>query len=239
MIWIGTAGWTIPRALANRFPDTGSSLERYAACLNAAEINSTFHRPHRPETFARWAQAVPTGFRFSVKLPRAITHEGRLLDAASPLADFIGLIRHLEDRLGAVLVQLPPSLSFDSDIAGAFFRQFREVFEGPVVCEPRHPSWFGLEAEKLLTREQVARVAADPGRAPEAASPGGWGSLAYWRLHGSPRMYYSDYSTEFLQTLGAIVSASASSETWCIFDNTASGAALGNALMLSDQLRRA
>jgi len=236
---IGTAGWNIPRALASRFPESGSSLQRYATCLNAAEINSTFHRPHKPETFARWAQAVPAGFRFSVKLPRAITHEGRLLDAGRPLADFIGLICHLGDRLGPVLVQLPPSLGFDSDIAGVFFRQLRDVFEGSVVCEPRHPSWFGLEAEELLTCEQVARVAADPARVPEAASPGGWGNLAYWRLHGSPRMYYSDYSTEFLQTLSSKVSVSASSETWCIFDNTASGAALGNTLMLRDQLRPA
>jgi uncharacterized protein YecE (DUF72 family) len=138
---IGTAGWAIPRAWANRFPETGSSLQRYATRLNAAEINSTFHRPHRPATFARWAEAVPTGFRFSVKLPRAITHERRLLDAAGPLACFIDSIHHLEDRLGALLVQLPPSLIFDAEIAGAFFRQLRDVFEGPVVCEPRHPTW--------------------------------------------------------------------------------------------------
>jgi uncharacterized protein YecE (DUF72 family) len=236
VIRIGTAGWIIPRALADRFPGSGSSLQRYAARLNAAEINSTFHRRHRPETFSRWAQAVPAGFRFSVKLPRAITHEKRLLDAAGSLACFIDSIRHLEDRLGAVLVQLPPSLNFDPDIAGAFFRQLRDVFEGSVVCEPRHPTWFDVEAGELLRCEQVARVRADPARVPEAVSPGGWTNLAYWRLHGSPKMYYSEYGTEFLRTLASKVGASASSETWCIFDNTASGAALGNALMLSDQL---
>ena len=236
MIRIGAAGWIIPRALADRFPGSGSSLQRYAARLDAAEINSTFHRPHRPETFARWAASVPAGFRFSVKLPRAITHDKRLLDAAGPLACFIDSIRHLEDRLGAVLVQLPPSLIFDPDIAGAFFRQLRDVFDGFVVCEPRHPTWFDANSDELLRSNQVGRVRADPARVPEAASPGGWTNLAYWRLHGSPRMYYSEYSTEFLRTLASKVGASASSETWCIFDNTACGAALGNALMLSDQL---
>ena len=236
MIRIGTAGWTIPRALANRFPENGSSLQRYATRLGAAEINSTFHRLHRPETFARWAEMVPTGFRFSVKLPRAITHDGRLSDAGRPLACFIDLIRHLGDRLGALLVQLPPSLIFDAQIAGVFFRQVRDVFEGPVVCEPRHPTWFEAEPGELLRCEQVARAGADPARVPEAADPGGWTDLAYWRLHGSPRMYYSDYDIEFLADLASRVCASTASQIWCVFDNTASGAALGNALTLSNQL---
>lgn len=237
MIRVGTAGWTIPRTLADRFPESGSSLQRYATRVNAAEINSSFHRPHRAETFAKWAEMVPTGFRFSVKLPRAITHEGRFLNAISPLRCFIHSIRHLEDRLGALLVQLPPSLIFDAEIAGAFFRQLRDVFDGPVVCEPRHPSWFEVQPDELLRCEQVARVGADPVRVPEAADPGGWTDLAYWRLHGSPRMYYSDYATEFLRSLAEKMSASAALERWCVFDNTASGAALGNALTLSDQLR--
>jgi uncharacterized protein YecE (DUF72 family) len=204
--------------------------------MNATEISSTFRRPHRPETLARWAAMVPTGFQFSVKLPRAITHEERLLDAARPLGCFIDLIRHLEDRLGPLLVQLPPSLIFDAEIAGAFFRQLRDVFQGPVVCEPRHPTWFKAEPSELLRCNQVSRVGVDPARVPEGADPGCWTDLAYWRLHGSPRMYHSDYITESLANLASKVSTCASSEIWCIFDNTASGAALGNALTLSDQL---
>jgi uncharacterized protein YecE (DUF72 family) len=107
-----------------------------------------------------------------------------------------------------------------------------------VVCEPRHPTWFEAEPGELLRCQQVARVGADPARVPEAADPGGWADLAYWRLHGSPRMYYSDYGTEFLTGLASKVSASAASQIWCVFDNTASGAALGNALTLSDHLHR-
>jgi uncharacterized protein YecE (DUF72 family) len=179
---------------------------------------------------------VPPGFRFSVKLPRAITHEGQLLDAADPLGAFIDLIRHLGDRLGAVLVQLPPSLVFDAEIAVTFFRQLRDLFEGPIICEPRHPTWFDIKPGELLRSEQVARAAVDPARVPEGASPGGWTGFAYWRLHGSPRMYYSNYDAEFLESLASKVRASTSSETWCVFDNTASGAALGNALTLGNQL---
>jgi uncharacterized protein YecE (DUF72 family) len=71
LIRIGTAGWAIPRQCAEHFPRDGSGLERYAARFTAVEINSTFHRSHKPHTFARWAEAVPEGFRFAVKMPNA------------------------------------------------------------------------------------------------------------------------------------------------------------------------
>src|SRR5918993_2432455 len=72
-IVIGTAGWSIPRAVAHEFTASGSHLERYARVLNGAEINSSFHRPHARAVYARWAAATPDDFRFSVKLPRTIT----------------------------------------------------------------------------------------------------------------------------------------------------------------------
>lgn len=75
MIRLGTAGWAIPRRFADTFPAVGSALERYAAIFLAVEINSTFYRLHKPETYARWASAVPDGFRFAAKLPKVITHE--------------------------------------------------------------------------------------------------------------------------------------------------------------------
>ena len=80
---IGTAGWAIPRIHADLFPGNGTGLERYSGRLNAAEINSSFYRPHRPATYARWADAVPEAFRFSVKIPRSISHEKRLIDNAA------------------------------------------------------------------------------------------------------------------------------------------------------------
>jgi uncharacterized protein YecE (DUF72 family) len=76
---IGTAGWGLDRRYAAHFPEAGSHLERYSRALNAAEINSSFHRPHRRSTYERWAASVPAEFRFSVKLPKTITHERRLV----------------------------------------------------------------------------------------------------------------------------------------------------------------
>lgn len=230
---IGTAGWSLPRKYAHQFPDEGSGLSRYTARFDAAEVNSTFYRSHKPETLERWAASVPDDFRFAVKLPRAITHERKLADSADLLDRFLAEARLLGPKLGPLLVQLPPSLQFDVEAATAFFRELRTRFDGPVACEPRHPTWFEPPADELLRDGRVARVAADPARVPEAARPGGWPGLAYYRLHGSPRMYYSEYQPEFIERLAReIDSFATSAEVWCIFDNTVSGAATGNALEL-------
>jgi uncharacterized protein YecE (DUF72 family) len=229
--FIGTAGWAIPRAVADAFPAEGSALQRYAGCFDAAEINSTFYRPHRPTTYARWADATPAGFHFAVKLPRTITHEAGLVDAMGRVAAFRAEVAHLGDKLGPLLVQLPPKLAYDPAVAEAFFRGLRELWPGAVACEPRHPSWFEGGADGLLAAHRIARVAADPPRHPAAFTPGGWRGLAYWRLHGSPQMYRSPYDDAALRALADAV-RSDPVETWVIFDNTTSGAAAADALRL-------
>lgn len=228
-ICTGTAAWALPRQVRDLFPPGASNLERYAARFDAVEINSSFYRPHRPATYARWAASVPDDFRFSVKLPRAISHEARLRDCAASVSRFAGEIAALGVKRGPVLVQLPPRLAFDAAVAEDFFALATEAIGGPIVCEPRHPSWFAPEADALLLRHRVARVAADPAPVRWAAEPGGWPGLAYFRLHGSPRIYWSDYDAAALDRWRGPAEATGV-ETWVIFDNTASGAATGNAL---------
>jgi len=235
---IGTAGWAIPRTVADRFPATGSGLQRYAGRFDAAEINSTFYRPHRLSTFARWRETTPAAFRFAAKLPRAITHDARLADCQPLLRTFLSEISALGDALGPLLVQLPPSLPYDAATAGGFFDGLRSAFDGPVACEPRHPTWFEVGADTLLRTRRIARAAADPARVPEAARPGGWPGLAYWRLHGSPRMYYSAYTPDVLEALAAEVRRTTAGEAWVIFDNTTSGAAAADALTLQALMSR-
>jgi uncharacterized protein YecE (DUF72 family) len=237
---VGCAGWSIPRQYAEHFPEQGTHLERYAQRLPAVEINSSFYRPHRPETYARWAASVPESFQFAVKIPKEMTHTRRLRDVADPLARFLSEIAPLGPKLGPLLVQLPPSLRFDAERVEAFFTLLRAHFRGDVVCEPRHVSWFSDEAERMLVAARVARVAADPALLPEAAQPGGWPGLVYYRLHGSPEMYSSDYSAAYLTTLAQTLRAAAPAvPPWCIFDNTALGAATANALDLCAWLTRA
>jgi uncharacterized protein YecE (DUF72 family) len=237
-IRIGCAGWSIASRHAALFGEGDSVLARYATRLSVVEINSTFYRPHKPETFARWAASVPRAFRFSVKLPKAITHDARLVGCGPAIKLFAEEVSGLGSKLGGVLVQLPPSLAFDARVASTFFGQLRRAFDAPIACEPRHASWFGPKVDTLWTRHDIARVAADPPNPEGAGEPGGAGAWRYFRLHGSPRMYYSDYDDERLAGYAQALRAHARRATpaWCIFDNTAHSHAVANALRLQAML---
>ncbi|TPI11905.1 DUF72 domain-containing protein [Mesorhizobium sp. B4-1-1] len=237
---VGTAGWSIPKAHRPSFSAAGSQLERYAAWFPVVEINSSFHKPHRRETYERWARSVPDHFRFSAKIPKAVTHERRLEDCDDLLDAFLGQAAGLDSKLSVLLVQLPPSLRFEPKTAEKFFAVLRAKTDRRLVCEPRHASWFEPEADALLSRLRVGRVAADPAPVPAADMPGGWRDLAYFRFHGAPQVYYSDYeAAQLLDISGRLAEASASAaEVWCIFDNTARGHALGNALSVDAAVRQ-
>jgi uncharacterized protein YecE (DUF72 family) len=239
MVRIGTAGWVIPRQNAEMAAGEGSHLERYARVMNCVEINSSFHRAHRPATWAKWAEAVPEDFRFSVKFPKTVTHEAKLAVPAAALDGFFAETAGLGNKLGVVLVQLPPSLGFEDSPAAEFFEALRDRWQGAVALEPRHASWFGADAEELMQRHRVGRVAADPVRKGAAAlQTGGWDGLAYFRLHGSPRMYYSAYEAQFLaEVLRAVKGLPEGVEKWLIFDNKALGEAFGNALELQGMIK--
>jgi uncharacterized protein YecE (DUF72 family) len=234
---IGTAGWSVPSRYVAAIPPGGSHLERYSRRLDAVEINSSFYRPHQRKTYERWAQSAPTGFRFSVKLPKAITHEQRLADCGALLDRFAAEVAGLGDKLGVLLVQLPPKLALERRVAGRFFHDLRERIDTPIACEPRHASWFTPDISDWLTERRIARVAADPAPVTGAGEPGGWNGLAYYRWHGSPHIYYSDYDDAALKSLKKRLDEmrERGAATWCIFDNTALGAALGNALALAPE----
>lgn len=237
---IGCAGWSIPAAQARHFPASGTHLARYAQVFDAVEINSSFYRPHRALTYRRWAGSVPAHFRFAVKMPRLISHELRLrAEADEALAPFLDAVAELGARLGALLLQLPPSLRFDAAVADRFLRTLRARHAGPVACEPRHASWFDASATALLRRHRIARVGADPARVPRAALPAADRSVEYLRLHGSPRIYYDAYPPAALDRLAQrLMRASTRTRTrWCIFDNTALGHAAADALALIERLR--
>ncbi|MBN8809423.1 MAG: DUF72 domain-containing protein [Sphingomonas sp.] len=206
-------------------------LARYATRFDAVEVNSSFYRPHLSKTYARWAASVPDDFRFAVKLPKAITHEARLVGGDALLAAFAAQTGWLGEKRGPILVQLPPSLAFDASVAATFFDTCRRhLGEAPIACEPRHAGWFADAADALLVAHRVARVAADPAPVPAAATAGGWRGLRYVRLHGSPHIYRSSYDDAAIDR--EVMAARAASDSWTIFDNTASGAATANALTM-------
>jgi uncharacterized protein YecE (DUF72 family) len=243
---IGTAGWSISREAAGSFPGDGQHLQRYARVLNCVEINSSFHRSRLLQVYQRWAAQTPPDFRFSAKLPRSITHEGRLRRARAPLQDCLAEAAGLGDRLAVLLVQLPPSFPFEARPVRGFFSLLADLFPGSVVCEPRHASWFTPSADRALAALRVSRAAVDPARWPQAARPGGWlgprgdgsGAVLYHRWHGSPRMYWSRYERPWVSERARELSAwPADADCWCIFDNTAGSGAMSNALELQEMLQ--
>jgi uncharacterized protein YecE (DUF72 family) len=245
---VGTAGWTVPKQHLQLFaaaPEAEklSHLQRYATRLRCVEINSSFYRPHRLATWERWAAATPDHFRFAVKAPSAATHTAKLVNTGGILLQFFDAVRGLGTKLGPVLIQLPPKLAFDEALAYDFFTVLRELHHGSVVLEPRHSSWFTGPVDRLLQSFAIARVAADPPKGSAlAALPGGWPGLRYWRLHGTPRTYYSEYDKPWLEAfvrqLQSPDHSSADAETWVIFDNTALGHAASNACRLDHGLRQ-
>ena len=236
--YIGCAGWSLPTSIQVAFPAGASHLQRYGQRLRGVEINSSFHRPHSTSTYRRWAESVPEHFRFCVKLPRTITHERKLHDCMGLVDEFLAQAGGLGQHLGCLLVQLPPKQAFEPGLAHAFFGELRQRWSGAISAEPRHASWFTPQAEELLTAAQVARVLADPVLHPDGERPGGWPEPVYLRLHGTPRRYYSAYEPSLIEALARRIAAAlrAGQTVWCVFDNTASGAAAHNALALQQCL---
>jgi uncharacterized protein YecE (DUF72 family) len=236
MAYIGAASWRLAKSAQARFQGGGTHLARYGHQLGAVEVNSSFYRHHRRSQYAKWATEVPADFRFAVKLPRWLTHQQRLADIEG-LDDFLAEVAGLGDKLGPLLAQLPPSLVYDADTAADFFEALRHRFDGGVVVEPRHSSWFCDAVGEMLARYEVARVAADPPPVEGADVPGGFSQRVYFRLHGRPRRFYSAYSEVDLERMAErLRAASAEAQAWCIFNNTATEAGLINALDLTARL---
>src|ERR1700683_2870534 len=248
---IGIAGWAIPKSHRDAAPAADvpeldpqgnsrragdSHLERYARRFNAVEINSCFYRPHRRSTYERWAASVPADFRFAAKLPKTITHVLRLQECAAELDRFLSEVAGLGAKLAVLLVQLPPSLAFESRSACDFFTRIRAEVDAHILCEPRHASWFDPLVGRKMANLRIGRVAADPAPVAHAREPAGDESLVYFRLHGAPKMYYSRYDSEYLSALYRRVldHLMLGRSAWCIFDNTAESAAWNNALELQE-----
>jgi uncharacterized protein YecE (DUF72 family) len=237
---VGTAGWSLPRQHAQLFGPGETTLARYATRFDLVEVNSSFYRPHQRKTWERWAAETPASFRFTAKLPQEISHERALRGCVACVDKFLAEVHGLGDKLACLLLQLPRSRPLEPAVARRFFAALRKRYQGGLACEPRHASWFTPTAEEIYAQFDVARVAADPAFSEDAARPGGAGRVRYWRWHGSPRMYYSDYDEARLQALAKAVRARAPAGTQriVVFDNTAHAFSAANAARLQEVLRR-
>ena len=234
-IRIGTAGWNVPAPQAHRGGILGSHLERYATAMNCVEVNSSFYRRHRPQTWKKWAAVTPADFQFAVKAPKTITHTAKLQNCTDTLAQFFEEVAGLGEKLGPVLFQFAPSHVFDLGAVRDFLGTLREMHLSSVAFEPRNASWYTSDTNRLLCEYHITRVAADPPKGSTmGAKPGGLAGFRYYRLHGSPRTYWSAYDSAQIGSLAVELCSPEPGENWVIFDNTAAGAAFKNALDLME-----
>jgi len=165
MIWIGTSGYNYPEWKGSFYPETLSAakmLPYYAARFPTVEINYTFYRMPNEAQLAKWAAETPDPYRFTLKAPRRITHDSRLRNCEELVAAFCRVAGTLQEKLGTLLFQLPPTAKQDLTLFAAFLDMLPPRV--PAAFEFRHPSWFTDELFALLRARNLALCVADSER---------------------------------------------------------------------------
>ncbi len=230
MYYIGTSGWNYKHWSDGLFYPHGLSqrkwLEYYCEHFNTVELNVTFYRLPKEETFKGWYQRTPGNFLFIVKGSRFITHIKKMQDCKGPVELFISTVKLLKEKLGAVLWQFPPSLKKNIQALEQFFNLLnntgiRQVFE------MRHASWFDYEIFDILQSSNACLCIADSDRWPCAKEV--TADFLYLRFHGRNGTYRSKYTDEQLREWTTFVKAQDVKDTFAYFNNDIGGHAVNNA----------
>jgi uncharacterized protein YecE (DUF72 family) len=244
---IGTSGWTYDHWKGRFYPEAlprSKWFGYYTAQFSTVEINATFYRTFKDQTYLNWRERAPAGFKYVLKAPRTITHRKYLEDVATDIREFWRAASLLEDKLGLILLQLAPATPYDPDRLRAALAAFQEPAR--VAVEFRHPRWLTGEVAGMLRELGVAICAADSPRSQLAAGSRltDWvtARVGYIRLHGRRRWYAYDYSLQELEEIASIARRMADSgaETiYVFFNNDYEGCAPRNALTLMKLLKSA
>ncbi|MEJ5349055.1 MAG: DUF72 domain-containing protein [Desulfosoma sp.] len=232
---VGTSGWNYSHWRGRFYPDklpTSQWLHYYTNHFDTVECNATFYRLPSEKTFLLWKERTPKGFCWAVKASRLITHNRRLRQVEEPLKLFMSRALLLGEKLGPVLFQLPPSLTYDSTLFEDFAAQLSPLKR--VAVEVRHRSWINDRFLDQLRFHGLAFCVSDTaGRYPyhEAVTA----DFMYIRLHGSKKLYASSYTEEEIRTWADKI-RSWNRETFIYFDNDFEGYAVQNALSLKQCL---
>jgi len=235
--YIGTSGWHYQHWKGPFYPEDLADdqlLQHYAEHFHTAEVNNTFYQLPSKETLARWRDAVPRGFLFSVKASRYITHMKKLKDPEEPVASLIDGISILGQSLGPVLFQLPPRWHLNADRLRSFLTTLPEGYR--YAFEFRDPSWFGQETEETLAEHNAAFCIYDfEGRQSPLTVTA---DFVYVRLHGPNGAYQGKYDDSTLSDWAESLAswAAQGKDVFCYFDNDEKGYAVINALKLKELL---
>ncbi|MGA9583611.1 MAG: DUF72 domain-containing protein [Allosphingosinicella sp.] len=232
-VHIGCSGWIYRHWRGLFYPAKLPQrlwFDHYAGTFRTVELNTSFYHLPKAETFAKWRDQAPEGFRYAVKAPRFITHMKKLKDCSEPVAEFLGRARNLGETIGPILYQLPPRWTFDRERLEEFIALLPADLSH--VFEFREKSWLTEAVLALLDRRGIGFCAHDmPGLATERWASG---PIAYVRFHGGTGKYVGRYSDEaLLAWTGWIVAqARGGREIWCYFNNDIHGHAIHDALTL-------
>ncbi|WP_026874453.1 DUF72 domain-containing protein [Jiangella gansuensis] len=239
-VLVGTSGWQYDSwrgvLYDSKLPQR-AWLERYVEAFATVENNSAFYRLPKRETFESWQKRTPDGFVMAVKTSRYLTHIKRLQDAEEPVRRFAGVAEGLGDRLGPVLVQLPPNLRAEPDRLAACLRLFPPGVR--VAVEPRHDSWWTDEVRELLTAHGAALCWADRNSRPVAPlwRTADWG---YLRLHHGAAQPWPSYGDQALRSWAGRLADTwpESQDVFVYFNNDPGGAAVRDAVRFAAAVRR-
>lgn len=234
-IHVGTSGWQYKHWIGVFYPPGLTSrdwLRFYVNHFSTLELNVTFYREVKPSTYEKWQNSVPATFHFSAKMSRFITHIKRLRVEPQAIKRFIDGVTILSDRLGVILIQLPPSLKYDRNLMVDFFDLLDPHLKYSV--EARNETFVDDEFFALLADRNMAWcVSESAGRYPYAEAV--TADFVYLRLHGREKLYASSYTDLELREIAGKLS-DWGKETFVYFDNDFEGFAVKNALSLKHML---
>jgi uncharacterized protein YecE (DUF72 family) len=243
-VFIGTSGWAYPNWKSTFYPkDLPSArfLEYYAKRFSTAEINYSFYHLPKAATYEKWVSQVRTGFIFSVKASRLITHTKRLRGVKEPWRVFLQNAQSLGPCLGPILFQFPASFRCDHARLGKFLKMARTVGPGTdrlrLVFEFRHESWFVDEVYRQLSCHGAALCIADSCKYPRREVM--TADFVYFRFHGRTQLFTSNYTraelAEEAKNMRRFLREGR--DVYAYFNNDAKGYAISNARKLTDMMR--
>jgi uncharacterized protein YecE (DUF72 family) len=240
MLLIGTSGWQYKDWRGRFYPPKlpqGRWLEHFAEHFATVEVNNAFYRLPERDTFARWRERTPDDFCVAVKVSRYLTHVKRLREPAEPVKRFLDRATALGDRLGPVLLQLPPTLRADADLLADVLKQFPADVR--VAVEPRHPSWWTAEIRTVLEDHRAALCWADRHSRPVTPR---WrtADFGYLRLHEGRAKPWPRYGHAALRTWVERLSSTYGDDlpAYVYFNNDPGGAAIVDAVAMAAAARR-
>ena len=230
MEWkIGCSGFYYPEWKKFFYPQnipTSKWFEYYCTRFNTVELNGTFYRIPKVQQLRRWYDISPPGFKFSVKAFRNITHYKRFLNITSEVKEFCDLAQEgLQDKLGCILFQLPPSFVFCEQNLNNILHVMDPSLNN--VVEFRHVSWWCDEAYTAFRNQGVTFCGISHPSLPDDVVA--TRDLAYYRFHGVPQLYQSSYSVDALQNVVAETEKKGTGSNYIYFNNTMHGNAIANA----------